>query len=471
MATLKPTSCRLRTYQVGFGDCFLLTFRYPPTSTGKSRDRHLLIDFGSTRVPESLRSGLSKRVPDHLRDRVKSLKTPITVSQYMTLIAEDIAHECNGKLHVVIATHRHKDHIDGFRTNKDGTAPGNRIAALKPELVLLPWTEDPDAEPDATIPTRNLSKDQSFARSLMGMQAFAGAVERQISAMRKTLKARHQPSIRGASQLHFLGENNLANRAAVENLLTMGRRKPRFLSFGKNAGLGHLLRGVDVDVLGPPTAKESEAILKQRHKDPDEFWHLQADFWGLHGDTAEAAVSDDEELLYADMSSRLPPVHARWLASRMDHLNVQQTLQIVRILDKALNNTSLILLFRAGKKNLLFPGDAQIENWLYALREAPSSKAIRRALAKTDFYKVGHHGSLNATPKSLWELFDKKSSKRNAPNRLESVVSTRSGVHGSRQRGTEVPRSKLVKTLKKHSHFKSTQDAKKMWFDMEWEPL
>ena len=47
MAGLKPISFRLRTYQVGFGDCFLLTFRYPPTSKGKSRDRHMLIDLAA----------------------------------------------------------------------------------------------------------------------------------------------------------------------------------------------------------------------------------------------------------------------------------------------------------------------------------------------------------------------------------------------------------------------------------------
>ncbi|MEZ6062998.1 MAG: hypothetical protein R3C19_21845 [Planctomycetaceae bacterium] len=471
MATVKPTSCRLRTYQVGFGDCFLLTFRYPPTASGRSRDRHLLIDFGSTRVPASVRSSLEKKVPEHLKAVVSSLRTPVSVQRYMSLIAEDIAHECGGKLDVVVATHRHKDHIDGFRTNDSGTAPGNIIASLKPDIVLLPWTEDPDAEPDALTPTGNLRSDQSFARSLAGMQAFAGAVERQVSALRKTREARQQASISGMSQLQFLGENNLANRAAIENLLTMGRRQPRFLSFGKDPGLGRLLPGVDVDVLGPPTAKQWQSILKQRSTDPDEFWHLQADFWSLHGEAAEAAVSDDDELLYPEMSAALPPAHARWLASRMDRLNVQQTLQIVRIVDQAMNNTSLILLFRTQHKSLLFPGDAQIENWLYALREAPNSRDIRKALAKTDFYKVGHHGSLNATPKSLWTLFDKRSDDETDAQRLDSVVSTRSGVHGSRSRGTEVPRSKLVDALKRDSNFKSTQRAKRMFFDLEWDVL
>ena len=41
-------------------------------------------------------------------------------------------------------------------------------------------------------------------------------------------------------------------------------------------------------------------------------------------------------------------------------------------MDKVLNNTSLILLFHIGETTLLFPGDAQIENWSYALFDAPN---------------------------------------------------------------------------------------------------
>jgi hypothetical protein len=35
-----------------------------------------------------------------------------------------------------------------------------------------------------------------------------------------------------------------------------------------------------------------------------------------------------------------------------------------------MNNTSVILFFEVGSKKLLFPGDAQIENWSYALEDA-----------------------------------------------------------------------------------------------------
>ena len=61
----------------------------------------------------------------------------------------------------------------------------------------------------------------------------------------------------------------------------------------------------------------------------------------------------------------------------------------------AMNNTSVILLMKAGTKKFLFPGDAQWENWAYALGKRLKS------LSDVDVYKVGHPGSLNATPKTL----------------------------------------------------------------------
>ena len=125
-----------------------------------------------------------------------------------------------------------------------------------------------------------------------------------------------------------------------------------------------------------------------------------------------------------------------------------------------MNNTSLILLFEVGTKKLLFAGDAQIENWLYALKTAPDSAQVRELLADVALYKVGHHGSLNATPKTLWNLFQHKSEDPNFPDRLTTVMSTMAGKHGSSSRSTEVPREKLVSALTNQSKHFSTQQLK-----------
>jgi hypothetical protein len=120
-----------------------------------------------------------------------------------------------------------------------------------------------------------------------------------------------------------------------------------------------------------------------------------------------------------------------------------------------MNNTSVILLFQVGKKKLLFPGDAQIENWQYAL----SQKKYQSLLTSVNLYKVGHHGSLNATPKSLWKLFKNKSEGRTA-NRLLSLMSTMEGKHGSVSSHTEVPRTTLVRELRRQSDLFTTQQLR-----------
>ena len=73
--------------------------------------------------------------------------------------------------------------------------------------------------------------------------------------------------------------------------------------------------------------------------------------------------------------------------------------------NNSINNQSLVVLFTYKGKTLLFAGDAQWGNWANFLfggrqRRRPGITAEAKAiLGKLDFYKVGHHGSTNATPK------------------------------------------------------------------------
>ncbi|MBV8903893.1 MAG: hypothetical protein JOZ22_09685, partial [Acidobacteriia bacterium] len=155
----------------------------------------------------------------------------------------------------------------------------------------------------------------------------------------------------------------------------------------------------------------------------------------------------------ARKSGAEPPPNVRWFIEQTRRIHADQMLELVRELDAVLNNTSVILLMEAGNRKLLFPGDAQIENWAYALR----NPEWRKLLANVDLYKVGHHGSLNATPKSLWKLFRHKGGEQE-PDRLMTLCSTRSGKHGNARLGTEVPRRALVDELRTSSAFVSTED-------------
>jgi hypothetical protein len=214
-------------------------------------------------------------------------------------------------------------------------------------------------------------------------------------------------------------------------------------------------------VLGPPSLDQSESIRKQRSKDADQFWHLLAGASSLK----TLPLADGIKPRTRKGGSHTPP-EARWFRDRLQRLRGQQVLEIVRSLDNQMNNTSVILLFEVGNKKLLFPGDAQIENWSYALEDAPDSKAVRKLLSAVDLYKVGHHGSLNATPKKLlWEGFKKRGSQ----GRLKTALSTLPGKHGKTASNTEVPRRSLLKALKAESELKSTDDlsSKDLYFDLE----
>ena len=76
-------------------------------------------------------------------------------------------------------------------------------------------------------------------------------------------------------------------------------------------------------------------------------------------------------------------------------------------------------------------------------------------MSDVDLYKVGHHGSLNATPKTLWELSKKRGGVGQTKN-LITVLSTLAGLHGDPSRKTEVPRATLLNELAKNSLLYST---------------
>jgi len=102
---------RVRMYDVGFGDCFLL---FIPTRDGQ---RKVLIDCGS------------------IAARKKSSKEIVGQT-----IADVTDEDGKARIDIVVATHRHRDHISGFADR--------RWNDVEVKEVWMPWTEaldDPDA--------------------------------------------------------------------------------------------------------------------------------------------------------------------------------------------------------------------------------------------------------------------------------------------------------------------------------------
>jgi hypothetical protein len=98
-------------------------------------------------------------------------------------------------------------------------------------------------------------------------------------------------------------------------------------------------------------------------------------------------------------------------------------------LDQVVNNTSLVTLITYLGQHLLLPGDAQYGNWRYWLEKDGSADI----LSTVTFYKVSHHGSMNATPKDALE--------RMSDGKFAAMVSTQNTPWPS------IPRQPLLDAL------------------------
>lgn len=375
---LEPGRVRIRMYNVGFGDAFLIII----PGGAEERARKILVDCGVHT------SGTNKRLK--LKDLVKR-------------IVEDVSEDGTPRIDVVVATHRHRDHVHGFREpDWQGVEVGE---------VWMPWTEHP------TDP---------HAREIREIQ---GKIALQLD--RALEKKTSEPSKFGISgrklketqELREFVSNSLPNEDAMRTLhdgfaAFEGRKKVlrRFLpppERGKHTFETDLLPGVIVHVLGP---SRDPSVIRDMNP-PKGMSYLRM---------VESLPADGEE--------SLPPFREQWVIADAKRYNVSHGLldtdkpggdkplltdkEMEKIknagegtefgvavkLEDAVNGTSLMLMFEIGKSFLLFPGDAQWGTW----EAAKNDPEWHRLLEKTNFYKVGHHGSHNATPVEFVEKILKK---------------------------------------------------------------
>jgi beta-lactamase superfamily II metal-dependent hydrolase len=347
---------RVRMYRVGFGDFFLLSV---PTKAGLG---HILIDCGV-----------------HAQD-LGSMRDAVT----------QMAKDCGNHLSLVIMTHRHADHISGFGTCSD------IFAQIAVDRVWMPWFENPS---DA--------KASAFQASLTAMAAHLGqqfrarlAAQPDDATMQMLAMAENITGVLGAAGVS-------ANQKALKVLQSGFKTKPEhdYYRAGDPAKLPPDLEaaGLTAQILGPPgddtliaqmTNKNQQylADISEADEQPEHLRPFPDIFRAGHEDYGEHAFD-----LYG------PDQIIRMIKDVQPDALAAQAVAA----DKTLNNQSLVILFSFGGKNLLFAGDAQWGNWenfLYggAYGTPGHTKLTQKAadiLSKIDFYKVGHHGSANATPR------------------------------------------------------------------------
>ena len=190
-----PDKINIRMYNVGFGDCFLVTL---PTSDG---DRKILIDCGS------------------IKKKKKSIE------EIANQVIEDVTVDGLARIDILILSHRHEDHLSGFAKKVwDEVEVGE---------VWMPWVEsltDPAAR-------RIRNELAATARNLRAATTLLGLDEDRIGAV--ALNALPDEGALGMLHRGFKGEPKRrffpkSRTAVVEAIETS------------------LLPGIDIFVLGPP---------------------------------------------------------------------------------------------------------------------------------------------------------------------------------------------------------------------------
>jgi len=277
----------------------------------------------------------------------------------------DIAAETGGKLALVIATHAHQDHISGFHRCSEA------FKKMQVGEVWLPWTEDP--QDHAAV--KNKAKRAALTIRLDAHFAAAGRAD--------------------PAAVHAIA--NLAGNASALQLLHAGISggKVKFLEAGQNFAHVDGIPGLAAQILGPP--KSEKYLAKMDPPAGDRLF--RAAKGGLEADNA---VSPFHKMWNSSVKD-----YPKGVASAKDRMAMQEAAEdpaaLAFALDQAMNNTSIVTLFTFRGKQLLFPGDAQYGNWQGWMDQQGSADI----LAGLDFYKVGHHGSHNATPKSAIDKMTK----------------------------------------------------------------
>lgn len=263
--TLQPpkSGIKVRMYNPGFGDCFLLAFRAEDGSA-----RYMLIDCGVHHQYQT------EQIPDR--------------EKRMQLLAEDIAKATANHLHVVVVTHEHTDHLYGFNYGRD------IFDAIDIDDLWLAWTEDP---------TDPIAKQ---LKRLYGMRI------RALAASVNRLKLANEP-LAGALQnvLDFESPDALAatagKAAQLDYLRTKSRKKLQKTEDYRHPGEAPLtlpgVKGVKVYVLGPP--KDTD-LIKSLKRESELYRKLTAMNEVAAFTTAAPAAAGIDSLKDEDFQAQSP---------------------------------------------------------------------------------------------------------------------------------------------------------------------
>ena len=377
---MSASGIKVRAYNVRFGDCILVSI---PVAGG---EKHVLFDFGNS--------------PAGGKGKGKG-----GTNDVFEPIAKDIRDRTNKVLDLVVMSHEHLDHMEGFYSERaifDG---------IKVKRVWMSLMSDPGYY-------KEFKKARKEARA---KKALLEMVERWKRSGALSLIPRDVQTV--------IANNNvldLSNQQRIDYLRGLGPVAYLSRTRKKDVKTHGLGAGVQIEILAP----ESDASVY--------YTKLPGKPFGLGARLDRATMAIGHTPRKTSRRSLLRPPHMA--ADEFDRLKEeisQIDIEAIFAIDKAANNTSLVVRLTANGKVLLFTGDAEEESWAQIEK--------RKLLAPVDFLKIAHHGSINGIPfsgqNSVLERLLKKGKKTIA------LVSTRRGVYGE-SKETKIPHYQLMADLK-----------------------
>jgi beta-lactamase superfamily II metal-dependent hydrolase len=413
-ATNRPASSRLippkngaviRMYRIGHGDCFLLAF------DGKTPKApvYVLVDCG------------------YKPGSADQIVPPTDIKS----ITNNIREATGGKIDVAILTHEHQDHVNGI-TEKN-------FAGIKIGETWLAWTEDPDDDLANTLRRRFKDKLLGLVNARDRLAADGNRIEAEVIDELLAFELGGEDKIfnvaAATALLGAAGKSAMSmNKKSMQVFKDLAKNGVKFIRPHEQVYLIPGAKNARAFALGPP--RDDRDILDVNPRENEEFHGLAAAqasnlFAAAFTETkqipfAKAFCLDDKTaFLDSDYgkfftesygkkgSPELPPagvkkpgdreIHGNPGWRRIDNEWVFSALQLAIDVNNATNNTSLVLAFELGKggKVLLFAADAQRGNWnswaKKTWKDGENTITAKDLLGRTVLYKVGHHGSHNAT--------------------------------------------------------------------------
>lgn len=366
-------------YNVGeLGDCFFLQFK-----DGAS-ESNVLIDCGS------------------FRNSGKSLSR-------MQAIATHIKKELKGKnLDLVIGTHQHNDHVSGFYH-------AEKIFTGMIDQVWLSWLDDP-SDGMAT----QVYNEQKGLLSIL-KKIYDGAKSKGLAGGLTVVK-----DVLGFYAADGSGDPEIPAKG-IALLKTLGKKKPRYMQPGEQTVIPGMNKSqVKAYILGPP---RDRAHLFDKDPSKGESYDtglaaatsvadkilsavkLRTIPGGDHREEFQFPFPKDLKKNLKDLDISIQRLYKKrddkWRTIDKEWLEEADALALY--LDTYTNNSSLVVAFELVEtgKVLLFAADAQTGNWLSwdKIKWTGTKKdfSTKKLMNNTVLYKVGHHGSHNATLVAAFE--------------------------------------------------------------------